>query len=254
MDMPNAPLNFRDLGGTPCGACGKVMPCRLLRAGELRGLDARDRDILTEEYGLRCVIDMRGCNEREEAPDEVLPGVAYHWLDVSESRKVDGPGAKLLSALATPRVVEHFMRKTYAGLVTDESARQGYAQMLDILCAQREGASLVHCFAGKDRSGFGVAIVLAALGAAEDDIMADYVKSNEASGRLVEAMMKRGGFGNASQKRMEAMQAAASAKPEYLYEAFKTASLEFGTFSAYMKNALGLDDQKRERLRELYLD
>ena len=72
--------------------------------------------------------------------------------------------------------------------------------------------------------------------------------------QLIDAMKRRGGFSNMSQKRMEAMQAAASAKPAYLYEAFKTASLEFGSFSAYIQNALGLDNTKRGQLQELYLD
>ncbi len=246
------PVNFRDLAGTPCAGGKTVKQKRLLRSGQLVGLSLEDRRILLEEYDLRCVIDLRADFERSEAPDVEMPGVRYHGIDLMQGQGMKTPGAKMLASLATPKMVEGFMKRSYKGMLTGAGARAGYAQMLDVLLQLEEGAALIHCFAGKDRSGLGVAIVLAALGASHEVIMEDYLKSNEAGEAIGAALAggkQYGGFGGSP----EAVGAAVKVKEEYLFEGLKAAAKECGTLEAFAREVLGLTNEKRDRLRELYL-
>ena len=69
--------NTRDLGGFETADGKKIRPRRLLRSGQLAGMTETDKQILTQEYGLRTDVDFRTGQERGEAPDPELPGVAY---------------------------------------------------------------------------------------------------------------------------------------------------------------------------------
>ena len=69
--------NTRDLGGFETADGRKIRPRRLIRSGQLSGMTEKDKQVLTEDYGLRMDVDFRTGQERTEAPDPRLPGVAY---------------------------------------------------------------------------------------------------------------------------------------------------------------------------------
>ena len=69
--------NTRDLGGFETADGRKIRPRRLIRSGQLSGMTEKDKQVLTEDYGLRTDVDFRTGQERTEAPDPRLPGVAY---------------------------------------------------------------------------------------------------------------------------------------------------------------------------------
>ncbi len=79
MFSPISPLqgvpNFRDLGGLETADGRKIKPHKLLRGGHLAQLTPGDRQLLTETYDLKTVIDLRTGKERSQKPDQALPGV-----------------------------------------------------------------------------------------------------------------------------------------------------------------------------------
>jgi protein-tyrosine phosphatase len=153
--------NARDIGGYRTAAGEVVRPLTLLRAAKLSGLTHADRLYLST-FPLRTVIDLRQDFEIAEDPD-ALGGLPVAWHNTPPSRDLAGvPGITLLDL--------------YLGWLDGS----GHAFAAAISELGRPGAlpALVHCTAGKDRTGLVIAMVLDLLGVDDGTILADYLESN----------------------------------------------------------------------------
>lgn len=247
--------NFRDLGGIAAKDGRAVLPKRLLRSGEVVGLSAEDKATLTDVYHLRNIIDFRSAAETAEKPDDTLPGVKYIPIDVLRDAAGSAPDEKhLLTMLDSPAAVDAFMEKVYQLLITEKTALAGYRQMLDILLAQREGATLWHCYAGKDRAGVAAAIILHILGVPEGAIMDDYLETNRLrapiNAAVLEQVKKKADLSDAQ---VQAIGIALNVQAEYLKTSYETAKQAYGSFDRYISEGLGVDAGQKEKLRGMYL-
>ncbi|TFV67697.1 tyrosine-protein phosphatase [Blastococcus sp. CT_GayMR20] len=195
--------NTRDLGGLPTTDGGTTVPGRILRSDNLQTLSEDDVRRLVGEIGLREVIDLRTTAEillEGRGPlrdvDEVthrhfslLPERGHHTdvFAVEESDPADLPEGWLESLL--PRqVAEHDEGeppavRSYLGYLGQRA--DNVVAALRALTATDEGASVVHCAAGKDRTGVVCALALAVAGVGHDDIVADYAMTAEVIDALV---------------------------------------------------------------------
>ncbi len=116
--------------------------------------------------------------------------------------------------------------------------------------ASSEGAVLVHCAAGKDRTGLAAALTHHMLGVHRDDLMADYLLTNE-SGRFERVVE---GYLDVIEKRfgkrppLEAMKVAMSVHPDYLERSFAVIAERHGDLDGYLRDALGVDAAKRQSI------
>jgi protein-tyrosine phosphatase len=165
----STPVNLRDLGGTPI-AGGVVRPGLAIRADDLSVIGPDDAAGLVEA-GLTTVIDLRTNDEAEITGRGPLAGlaVAYHHLPLMASI---GQGMPQDVAFAIDHVQ---MGEMYAGMV--ERAASQLATALSII-ALAPGATAFHCAAGRDRTGVLAALLLLTLGAADDDIVTDYARTD----------------------------------------------------------------------------
>ena len=157
--VPRCP-NLRDTGGYPA-AGGRATRWRtLLRSGSLRPAGAQGAARLAE-YGLRTVIDLRTAAEADRAPSP--PGIAAR----TELVPLLGPEVRSLPP---------GLGSVYRYLIEERGDRVGSA----VSALARDGAlpALVHCAAGKDRTGIVIALVLAVLGVPDEVIAADYALSS----------------------------------------------------------------------------
>lgn len=168
-------FNFRDVGGL-IGRDGRtVRRGRLYRSDSLHRIDETDREAFTA-LGIRTVIDLRRPTEVER--DGRVPtydGLTYRHIhpehrDWSEQPYV--PGTSLARYLAD----------RYADLAQTGTA--GLAEAVGLIADSANAPVVVHCVAGKDRTGIVCALTLAVLGVADADIAADYALSTEASARF----------------------------------------------------------------------
>ncbi|WP_411374519.1 tyrosine-protein phosphatase [Arthrobacter sp. MPF02] len=165
----SAPVNLRDLGGTPI-AGGVLRDGLALRADDLSVITERDAGMLVDA-GLAAVIDLRTHDEAALTGRGPLAGhpVAYHHLPLMESIRAG------MSDGGT-RVIEHVaMGEMYARMV--EGAAAQLTTALGII-AFAPGATAFHCAAGRDRTGVLAAVLLLALGSEDDDIVADYARTH----------------------------------------------------------------------------
>ena len=193
-------VNARDLGGM-LGAGGKaIRPHRLLRTAHLHDASPTDLKRLKEEYNLAKIFDFRSLGEAEALPDQAVEGATHHLLptiDLSAERLTEQPIPQeafldlerhIVNYSFYPEV-QKMAARMYPSLITSEYSQLQYAAFLRLIVeAPEDGGILWHCFQGKDRTGWGAAFLLFALGVSREDIVADFDLSNEAYRELVARM------------------------------------------------------------------
>ncbi|ONH52484.1 protein tyrosine phosphatase [Frankia sp. CcI49] len=174
--------NVRDLGGLPA-AGGAVRPRALLRGDNLDALTTEDIAVLGNDVGLRAVVDLRAPFESPRAA-AWFPELGVSWLHE--------PLADL-SGLTDPAALRYRAGDELAALYTTmlESAATGLVRILRFLVSGGRTPALVHCAAGKDRTGIVVAVLLAAAGVERDAILADYLATEQRIQRVRAALDRR---------------------------------------------------------------
>ena len=150
-------------------------------------------------------------------------------------------------------LVDQHMELMYRRFVSDPFAIAQYARFVDeiIESAERGETVLWHCTAGKDRAGFATAIVLESLGASHDDIVADYLLTNEYLTGVVEHLLATIGRMLPSDSARQAARSFFRADERYLEAAYDEAAERHGSFEAFCEQALGIEADKRAHMREL---
>ncbi|SDE41092.1 Protein tyrosine/serine phosphatase [Blastococcus fimeti] len=197
--------NTRDLGGLPTTDGGRTKPNRILRSDNLQTLSDADVQRLVGEIGLREVIDLRTSAEvllEGRGPLRDRPEVVHRhftllpergqYTDVFAAEEPEVPDlpSGWLDSLLPRHVAEHDEGepppvRSYLGYLTQRG--DAVVEALRALAAPGEGASVVHCAAGKDRTGVVVALSLAVAGVPHDEIAIDY----GLSGDVIEAIVAR---------------------------------------------------------------
>ncbi len=242
MDLPRPVAltrasNVRDLGGWPAQG-GRVRFGCVYRAAALSGLTPEDAGTLSA-LGIRTVCDLRGRAERAAAPPR-LDDLTIQSLPIEPS-----VGASLRDILATRAAtgedVLTLLHKAYTAYALDWA--HCYRAIFDVLLRD-DGPLLFHCSAGKDRTGFGAALILTALGVPREAVMADYLASNR---------LWRGEADIAAGLPPDIATKLLLVHAELLDTAFAAIESE-GGFDRYAQRRLGLDAARRHRLRERLIE
>jgi len=188
-------VNVRDLGGLPTTDGGTTVAGRVLRSENLQDLTPADVERLVGDIGLTTVVDLRSTNEvaiEGPAPLDALASVrhAHHpvlreFLDVSDTVK-----AALVTEAAQAdreRYPDDPMCGHYLGYL-ENRPEEVVGALRSIATAP--GAAIVHCAAGKDRTGVVVALTLTAAGVEPEAIVADYAASDERIEEIIERLSR----------------------------------------------------------------
>lgn len=247
-------VNFRDIGGYK-GADGREIKYKkLLRSGEVRKLSDEDKITLLNEYKLKKIIDFRSDNEVKNAPDDKINGVEYKQIDILGELAGNTSSSEDMSKNATIKTASEIMKEIYVNLVVNKNSQKSYIDFLNIVKNLEDGSLLFHCFAGKDRTGFGALIIMKILGVKDDDIFEDYLKTNEqrteANKIIVDELAKTG----ASKEEIETMEQLMKVDISYLEEAYNAIYKNYSSFDGYLTNILNVDNETTKRFRKLYLE
>ena len=258
-------INARDLGGFIGHEGRKVRTGLLLRTAHLH--DATDEDInrLQNEYHLHRIFDFRSLGEAEFLPDREVPGATHHLLptiDLSAERLTEQPIPQEAFLDLERHIVNYsfypevqaMAADMYPSLIRSEYSQLQYATFLRLIVETPNGAVLWHCFQGKDRTGWGAAFVLSALGVDRDTIIADFDRSNDAYRELVARLnneiLARGG----GEAEMDVIQAFMGVSTKNFRRTLELIDREFGGMMAYLQNQLLLADEDIKLLRKRYLE
>ncbi|MBW8753122.1 MAG: tyrosine-protein phosphatase [Sphingomonadales bacterium] len=244
--------NFRDYGDYAVTGGGRVKRGVLWRSGQHVAASDADLDVIAG-LGLAVVTDLRGDSERALNP------CRRHASFAAQVLTCDGETAALASHIdaAAGVVSEADARGAMCRLYAEMPYRPNLVAVLRrhfAALAEGEGTSLIHCFAGKDRTGMSVALTHHVLGVHRDDAMSDYLLTNTAmAGRQF-----RGNAGTDASKYAGLSEAASRAlggvSAEFLEAGFAGMRASHGTVDAYLADVLGVDAPMRERICEALIE
>lgn len=253
VNLDGAP-GFRDLGGYPTQHGRRVRSRCVFRSDHLGALTAADLAVV-KCLGIRLICDLRSAGERKAAPNPWLAEYGAQELHLDINADVRAANADLRSMLRRePNAAgaRQMMLQTYRAL---PAAFAPWLAGLFARFADGDGLpAVIHCTAGKDRTGFLVAILLHALGVGRDVIYSDYLASQAACGeRLRESIAQSIGAHFPGPIDAAVIDAIAGVDASYLDESFSAMAGSHGSVSRYLEEVAGLDPPKMRRLHDALL-
>jgi protein-tyrosine phosphatase len=232
--------NFRDLGGYPASEGRKVRWRQIFRSNHLGHVTEADIRVL-RGLGLKSAFDFRGMEERAAAIC-ALEEIAVHSLPIEptvqatlRARRANGVPLSSTDALEV-------MRDSYRNYVRQSTS--SYRALFTHLIEDR-APLVIHCTAGKDRTGFACALILHALGVPDEIVAEDYLLTNRFYRRDPAA---------SSDLPEDVRQVLASVETSFLAAAFDAIGAEYGDLETYFSDGLGLGARERARLEARYLE
>ena len=238
-------LNARDTGGIPA-ATGTIIRGGLIRSGVLNGLTPTGIAALTA-HGVRTVIDVRAADE-----------IADHW-DRYPLRDHPVVGYRNLSFTAgIDAAMRDQVRAVYRAAQSREEInrldidnhRAGIAAIVGAIADAPPGGVLIHCHAGKDRTGLVVALTLSAIGVSDEDVADDYALSQLVLDELVKEWFAYMGATASEQGRLRML---ADPSGEAMLGTLEHVRQKYGGARPYLA-AGGVTDEQLERLRARLLE
>ncbi len=235
-------FNFRDVGGYPTADGRRVRWGRYFRAGRQDRMTARDLEQV-QAMGISTQIDLRKPEEASEqgrGPLEAM-GATYHNLPV-----IPDGGTDALARLVGDTGISG---RRYLGYL--EFGPDAWLRMFEIFAEADRHPILIHCTAGKDRTGVSTAFLLSVLGVDRALIEADYILTNRDVSRQVD-FLEREGLLPEGLNRGEMMHAAGV--PEDAMRDFLDGLEErWGGPLEYLRS-IGIDDRAMEAVRAAFLE
>ncbi len=247
--------NFRDFGGYVTAEGRQVKWGYLYRSGQLSTLTDRDLALL-ESLELDLVCDFRRVEEQQTDPSRlpagrrpkiaslpIIPGSNSRFFEEAEKGGGDLEFGR--------RAMYDFMLEINRDFA--EGQRETYARMFREILAQEEARFLVHCAAGKDRTGFAAAMVLLALGVPRELVMRDYMLTGRFFNpeREMERLKRKYGMDHI---KSEAVLPMLEVHEDYLARALAFIDENYGSVENYLAQALGVGHAELEELRDRYLE
>ncbi|WP_069461786.1 tyrosine-protein phosphatase [Actinacidiphila rubida] len=231
--------NLRDAGGYRT-ADGRWVAMGLVYRSAALTLTAADRKVV-DGLGITGDYDLRTPSEIAAAPDVVPAGATYANLNVMGTDSA-GMGS---SPITTPEQMAQMMEDGERGFVTQASAKKAFATLLTSI-ADAKGATVYHCTAGKDRTGWASAVLLTLLGVDRATVTQDYLLSNTYffDSPAVQAQLAAMPPAQAAIY-TPAMQVRAA----YLDAGFDQVAKDYGSMYAYAVKGLGLSPRTVAELR-----
>jgi len=245
--------NFRDLGGYETNDGRTVRWDRIYRTSDLSKLKRSDLQYLSQ-LDVKLVCDFRSERERNARPDRAIDD-APRILDLPVDQEGVDPELlrrKIRTGGLVALGVEQTMRDAYRAFVTDYSDE--WAAMFQRLAREENLPTVVHCTAGKDRTGFASAIVLLALGVPEDTVFEDYLSTNYYQQNFFRFVLRWVPLYSFFRTDPNDLLPLLEARPEYLQAALDEMVARYGSVDAYLDQALGLDAEMRAKLEFLFLE
>jgi protein-tyrosine phosphatase len=239
--------NLRDYGGYST-VHGPLKRGLLYRSGQ--HVDATDTDLdAFEALGVHTIVDLRGDSERAKHPCRRSAAFGSRVLLVEGETSEEGEGSPRLPVL-TQQQAHDAMIALYRVMPFRPNLSSIFRLYFNEL-AEGVQPSLVHCLAGKDRTGLAVALLHSLCGVSEDDIMADFLLTNSAGNSAARiaagAETVRRNFG--AEMEDEAVATLMSVHADYLNTAFTEIRAQFGSVPVYLEAHLDVTPNKSEMIK-----
>ena len=235
-------FRMRALGG------GSLAGAKLFRSAQLSDITPEEARILTSQLGIRAIYDIRNEWEVHAAPEPYLVGAKTIQLEPMTTRRrkraKERFAAGVIGEYGAPeeRMIANYRR------YVQEYPLMGRA--LRALAAEQVPA-LIHCVNGKDRTGVICAVIMKTCGVHDDDIMQDYLITNDINADCIREEVE-GLSAGMNAHELAILMSFLEARPAYLAAFFDEINQQYGSFDTYLTHGVRLNPIQQLKLRVLY--
>lgn len=247
--------NTRDLGGYKTVDGRSVKWGMLYRSDNLHELSKSGKDKISS-LGIRAVTDLRSEKEIEDEPDKLpvtTPPMAYQILPINDV-PVD---IKVLGRQIVKGEIDEaqiMMLLDHRRFITNPAHRKSWGDWAKSLDDEARTPHLFHCTSGKDRAGYGAAILLLILGVPKDTVMDDFLLSNMVYADYIDKMVGRIDRFTGDDVDTDLIRKVMGVSRETLEATFAEMETQYGSIDAFIKEGLGIDDDMRKSLQDKFLE
>ena len=242
--------NFRDLGGYKTSDGKTVKWGKVYRSDNLHSLT--DEDLLyMERLNLKSVVDFRSDEERNEEPDRLTPDMTPILLPIKF--EPEGVTENLTRDLTFGNLDSSNLLRDFNIILVKEFTEE-YREFFRHIVDNGGEPFVLHCTAGKDRAGFGSAMILTVLGAPREKIIEDYLLTNtyvsdHVDRKLLETELKT--FFRADSDNLRKIN---FVEERYIQAAFDTIDSHWGAMAQYISEGLNLTEEDINKIKDYYLE
>lgn len=246
--------NFRDFGGYAAGD-RQLKRGRLYRSAHQAEATEADLEALAA-LGLAVIVDLRRPGERQRNPSRRWDGFGARVIENHTEKGDEDVWLKFIAqADENPEAFGRYMVDYYRDAPYVDRHIDLYSRYFKAL-AEVDGPVLIHCAAGKDRTGILAALTHHLAGVHEDDILADFLLTNDVERFQRRAPLMAAHIESMTGRRLpdEILHMAMGVEAHYLDTAFKVIHERHGTLDAYLEQVLGVDPATRAAIEARILD
>lgn len=258
--------NFRDCGGYETIEGRRVKWGLLYRSDQLSNISERDVAFL-KNMGLKTIVDYRSKSEASAAPNKEIFGVNTYSLDpnakiaqLAAGSIDDDVNKSILDLLKEHKFhpekygdPEENMYKQYKKFIYSDSSKKAYREFIKLILNEHNLPLVQHCRGGKDRTGIGVAIILLALGVREECVIYDYTLTTQYRVTKNKKQMNLYKKYTKDEKTLTLLSTLQQSKAIYMETAINEMKNTYGSIDSYLKDALGINQIVKEKLKEIFL-
>ena len=242
--------NFRDLGGYKTSDGKTVKWGKVYRSDNLHSLTDEDLKYM-ERLNIKSVVDFRSDEERNEEPDRLTPDMTPILLPIKF--EPEGVTENLTRDLTFGNLDSSNLLRDFNIILVKEFTEE-YREFFRHIVDNGGEPFLLHCTAGKDRAGFGSAMILTVLGVPREKIIEDYLLTNtyvsdHVDRKLLETELKT--FFRADSDNLRKIN---FVEERYIQAAFDTIDSHWGGMDQYISEGLNLTEEDIEKIRNYYLE
>ena len=252
----NGFINFRDLGGYKTQDGKSIKFNKIYRSGNLAKFSLKNYNYL-KKIGIKAICDLRSIKEQKIAPTRLpknssirIIHIPINTLEYYKSNHFKKAFALFIGKMKTIDIMETF-RKTYQGFVVD--CKSELLTIFNLLLFPENSPLIIHCTAGKDRTGFVCALLLHAMGISKQDIYADYQKTDIYLKKFKEKTLKKSRFFRPFGVSEDKLSLFFETKKEFLDTAYNAMIQSYGSVDNYIHKAIGVTPYHLKKLREKFL-
>jgi protein-tyrosine phosphatase len=229
--------NFRDLGGIASQDGRVVKKGYFYRSANLENLSKEDVDTL-KKLNIKCIFDYRSDNEANNHPSTEIEGIKNIRVPAMNLQKFSEKSGAF-----------NMLKENYHELPINNPS---YRRLVELVRDPDMLPLLNHCTAGKDRTGVGSAIILMILGVSRENIIKDYLKSNDfAENEINNLIEQKPEFKKVDREKLNHI---FGVNLDYINAAFDRIDDEYKTVEDYLNGEFGLDLDELNNLRNMYLE
>jgi protein-tyrosine phosphatase len=247
--------NFRDIGGAKTTDGRAIKGGILYRSGELSRLTRLDQERL-QALQVKLICDLRSSKERNNRPSKLSPNQSLQIANIPfhDEPTQDGSRRRYLGFLVSKTgdaQFETFIRNYYHHIISSQMARIGEA--LRLLSRPENLPALVHCTAGKDRTGILIALIQLLVGVPYEAVREEYRRTDEYYAPLMKKFSTIVRVVTLFQASRERISLIMRTYPELLDELYTRILQEHGSIEDYLCSACGVPKEDLQTLKESLL-